>query len=74
MPTRVPSGHVYLCGEGPYKGQFRPLFDIIRADGTIVDLDGQSRRAATNQLVGFEADRFIKVKAVRQETKQRQRA
>ncbi len=57
----VTPGHVTLCGDGPYEGQHRPLFDIIRDDGAVVDRDGKLIRAATNCPVGSEGDRFVEV-------------
>ena len=63
--TGVTPGHVYLCGDGPYKGQWRRIFDILCDDGTIVDADGHSRRAATLARVGSPEDAMVRVLTVR---------
>jgi hypothetical protein len=58
---KVTPGHVTLCGDGPFAGQHRPLIDIVRDDGAIVDRDGSLVRAATNLPVGSDGDRLIKI-------------
>jgi len=57
----VTPGHVTLCGDGPFEGQFRKIIDIICDDGAIVDRDGHSIRAATNCRVGSEGDHFVEL-------------
>jgi len=63
--TGVTPGHVYLCGDGPYKGKWRKIFDILCDDGTIVHTDGRHLRAATMEEVGSPGDAFIRVLTVR---------
>jgi len=50
--TTVTLDHVYLCGEGVWKDQFRSLLDILLADEALVGADGRSFRATTKALVG----------------------
>lgn len=57
--TRVTPGHVYLCGDGPFSGQYVPLIDILRSDGAVVRRDGALMRAATGDLVGSDRDRTM---------------
>lgn len=54
--TRVTPGHVYLCGEGRFAGQYVALIDILRSDGAVVARDGGLIRAATGAPVGSEGD------------------
>ena len=58
---QVTPGHVFLCGEGAWAGKHRMLIDILREDGSIVGVDGVSRRAATNCPVDSEGDRFVEL-------------
>jgi len=61
---RVTPGHIFLCGQGPYEGQFRYLMDILVDDGTIVDSAGRSIRASTNFPVGSAEDQMVQALAV----------
>ena len=45
--TGVTPGHVYNCADGPLKGGFAPLMDILRMDDAIMRADGTMIRAAT---------------------------
>ncbi len=57
--TGVTPGHVYLCGDGPFKGQHVALMDILRTDGAIVRDDGTLIRAATGCEAGSMGDRLV---------------
>ncbi len=59
--TEVTPGHAYQCGDGPHKGQFRPLIEILMDDGALIREDGSLVRAATGCPVGSELDRKIKM-------------
>ena len=56
---KVTPGHVFLCGDGPNKGSFEPLIDIIRRDGALVKDDGSLVRPSVDAPVGSDADRPI---------------
>lgn len=55
--TKVTPGHVFLCGDGKFKGQHVPLIDILRSDGAIVLRNGDLMRASTGDRVGSDTDR-----------------
>lgn len=55
--TGVTPGHVYLCGDGKFKGQHVTLIDILQSDGGVVLRDGQVIRACTGEPVGSVRDR-----------------
>lgn len=57
--TGVTPGHVYLCGDGEFKGQHVPIMDILRSDGALVMEDGTQIRAATGCKLGSMGDRMI---------------
>ena len=59
--TGVTPGHVYLCGDGKFKGQDVSLLDILRSDGAIINRDGTLIRAATSAPVGSKYDQFVSV-------------
>ncbi|AWZ01727.1 Hint module [Rhodobiaceae bacterium] len=63
----VTPGHHMLCGDGPFEGRHRPLIDILREDGALVDAEGALIRAATNCAVGSLDDEFIDVAYVTKE-------
>ena len=58
---KVTPGHVTLCGDGPLKGRYVPMLDIIRSDGAFVREDGTLVRAATNCPVGSPGDRKVQM-------------
>lgn len=58
---KVTPGHVFLCGDGPNKGSFEPLIDIIRRDGALVKEDGSLVRPSVDAPVGSDADRLVRV-------------
>lgn len=57
--TGVTPGHAYLCGDGPFQGQYVPIMDILRTDGAIMRDDGRLIRAATGCEVGSVGDRMV---------------
>ena len=54
--TGVTPGHVFLCGDGKFKGKFDTLINILRDDGAVVTRDGRAIRAATGEQVGSIRD------------------
>lgn len=48
--TKVTPGHVYACPDGEY----RQLGAVLMADAYLVDAEGQTRRARTNEVVSAE--------------------
>lgn len=61
---KVTPGHVFLCGDGPNKGQFEPLIDIIRRDGALVKDDGALVRPSINAPVGSPSDREVQLRYI----------
>ncbi|WP_415404108.1 hypothetical protein [Tateyamaria sp. SN3-11] len=61
--TGVTPGHAYNCADGPLKGSFAPIMDILRMDGALMRIGGTMFRAATNCDVGSIGDRMIHAEA-----------
>jgi len=64
--TGVTPGHVYNCADGPFKGGFAPLMDILRMDGALMRSDGTMFRSTTNCDVGSMGDMMIHASATLQ--------
>ncbi|MEP5821271.1 hypothetical protein [Tateyamaria sp.] len=61
--TGVTPGHAYNCADGPLKGGFAPIMDILRMDGALMRSDGTMFRSTTNCDVGSTGDRIIHAEA-----------
>ena len=61
--TGVTPGHAYNCADGPLKGGFAPLMDILRMDGALMRSDGTMFRSTTNCDVGSIGDCMIHAEA-----------
>ena len=57
--TRVTPGHVYFRPDSKKTDKFECLLDILRDDGMIQNVEGNSIRAATNVPVGDPRDGFV---------------
>ena len=64
--TGVTPGHAYNCADGPLKGGFAPLMDILRMDGALMRSDGTMFRSTTNCDVGTMGDMMIHAAATMQ--------
>ncbi len=64
--TGVTPGHAYNCADGPLKGGFAPLMDILRMDGALMRSDGTMFRSTTNCDVGSMGDMMIHASATLQ--------
>ena len=64
--TGVTPGHAYNCADGPFKGGFAPLMDILRTDGVLMRSDGTLFRSTTNCDVGSIGDMMIHAAATLQ--------
>lgn len=61
--TGVTPGHAYNCADGPLKGGFAPIMDILRMDGALMRSNGTIFRSTTNCDVGSIGDRMIHAEA-----------
>ena len=64
--TGVTPGHAYNCADGPLKGGFAPIMDILRMDGALMRSDGTMFRSTTNCDVGSMGDMMIHASATLQ--------
>lgn len=64
--TGVTPGHAYHCADGPLKGGFAPLMDILRMDGALMRSNGTMFRSTTNCDVGSVGDMMIHAAATMQ--------
>lgn len=64
--TGVTPGHAYHCADGPLKGGFAPIMDILRMDGALMRSNGALFRSTTNCDVGSMGDMMIHASATLQ--------